>query len=180
MRHEKAIRLLELARLLASNAEGLTLDEMAQELDTTRRTAERMRNAVRELFPQLEEIDDPPSRRYRLSGGLDSLFQAPDAEELSALRSAAENARVNRVALDVRSSSEALPAPADIVIANILSSPLKLLAPMLGALVAPDGYLVLSGVLERQIAEVADCYDPALNVRSWRTCDGWACLVGRR
>ncbi len=90
MRHEKAIRLLELARLLASNAEGLTLDEMAQELDTTRRTAERMRNAVRELFPQLEEIDDPPSRRYRLSGGLDSLFQAPDAEELSALRSAAE------------------------------------------------------------------------------------------
>jgi predicted DNA-binding transcriptional regulator YafY len=90
MRHEKATRLLELARLLASTAEGLTLDEMAQRLDTGRRTAERMRDAVRELFPQMEEVDDPPSRRYRLSGGLDSLFQAPDADELAALRSAAE------------------------------------------------------------------------------------------
>ena len=30
MRHEKAARLLELARMLASSAEGLTLDEMAE------------------------------------------------------------------------------------------------------------------------------------------------------
>jgi predicted DNA-binding transcriptional regulator YafY len=90
MRHEKAGRLLELARLLASSAEGLTLDEMAERLGVGRRTAERMRDAVREVFPQLEEVDDPPTRRFRIPAGLDGLFQAPTAEELAALRAAAE------------------------------------------------------------------------------------------
>lgn len=90
MRHEKASRLLELARLLASTAEGLTLDEMAERLEVGRRTAERMRDAVREVFPQLEEVDDPPVKRFRIPAGLDGLFQAPVAEELAALRAAAE------------------------------------------------------------------------------------------
>ena len=90
MRHEKAGQLLELARMLASTAEGLTLDEMADRLAVGRRTAERMRDAVRELFPQLEEVDDPPSRRFRIPAGLDGLFQAPTAEELAALAGAAE------------------------------------------------------------------------------------------
>ncbi|MGA0603767.1 helix-turn-helix transcriptional regulator [Caulobacter sp. KR2-114] len=90
MRHEKASSLLALARLLASSAEGLTLDEMAERMGVGRRTAERMRDAARELFPQMEEIDDPPTRRFRIAGGLDGLFLAPDADELAALRGAAE------------------------------------------------------------------------------------------
>lgn len=90
MRHEKAGRLLELARLLASTSEGLTLDEMAQRLGVGRRTAERMRDAVRDVFPQLEEVDDPPTRRFRIPAGLDGLYQAPTAEELAALAAAAE------------------------------------------------------------------------------------------
>jgi len=90
MRHEKAGRLLELARLLAATAEGLTLDEMAERLGVGRRTAERMRDAVREVFPQLEEVDDPPTRRFRIPAGLDGLFQAPTAEELAALKAAGE------------------------------------------------------------------------------------------
>jgi predicted DNA-binding transcriptional regulator YafY len=90
MRHEKAGQLLELARMLASTAEGLTLDEMAERLAVGRRTAERMRDAVRELFPQIEEVEDPPTRRFRIPSGLDGLFQAPTAEELAALASAAE------------------------------------------------------------------------------------------
>jgi len=90
MRHEKGARLLELARLLASSAEGLTLDEMADRLGVGRRTAERMRDAVREVFPQMEEVDDPPTRRFRIPAGLDGLFQAPTAEELAALNTAAE------------------------------------------------------------------------------------------
>jgi len=90
MRHEKAGRLLELARMLASTAEGLTLDEIAERLGVGRRTAERMRDAVRDVFPQLEEIDDPPTRRFRIPAGLDGLFQAPTAEELAALAAAGE------------------------------------------------------------------------------------------
>jgi predicted DNA-binding transcriptional regulator YafY len=90
MRHEKAGRLLELARMLAATAEGLTLDEMAERLGVGRRTAERMRDAVRDVFPQLEELDDPPTRRFRIPAGLDGLYQAPTAEELAALAAAAE------------------------------------------------------------------------------------------
>src|SRR5665213_938734 len=90
MRHEKAGQLLELARMLAGTAEGLTLDEMAERLGVGRRTAERMRDAVRDVFPQLEEVDDPPTRRFRIPSGLDGLFQAPTAEELAALAGAAD------------------------------------------------------------------------------------------
>jgi predicted DNA-binding transcriptional regulator YafY len=90
MRHEKAGQLLELARLMASTAEGLTLDEMAERLGVGRRTAERMRDAVRDVFPQLEEVDDPPSKRFRIPAGLDGLFQAPTAQELAALAAAGE------------------------------------------------------------------------------------------
>jgi predicted DNA-binding transcriptional regulator YafY len=49
-----------------------------------------MRDAVRDVFPQLEEVDDPPTRRFRIPAGLDGLYQAPTAEELAALAAAAE------------------------------------------------------------------------------------------
>ena len=71
-----------------------------------------------------------------------------------------------------------LPPPADVVVANILSNPLKLLAPMLMLpLVAPGGALVLSGVLERQIGEGSMA---RATVAPWRVRDGWVCLVGSR
>jgi ribosomal protein L11 methyltransferase len=97
-----------------------------------------------------------------------------------ALVSTADNARCNEVVVDVRSSSAPLPEAADVVVANILSNPLKLLAPMLTSLVAPGGSLVLSGVLERQVDEVAECYAGSVPVRPWGTRDGWVCLAGRR
>ena len=71
----------------------------------------------------------------------------------------------------------------DVVLANILSNPLKLLAPALAARVAPRGSLVLSGVLERQADEVIAVYrdaDATLPLEVWRADDGWVCLVGAR
>jgi predicted DNA-binding transcriptional regulator YafY len=93
MRHEKAAELLKLARRLAASAEGLTLDEMAAAAGVGRRTAERMRDALVDLFPNLEEIDDPPTKRFRIVGGLDGLFQNPTAEEMVELAKAAEALR---------------------------------------------------------------------------------------
>jgi ribosomal protein L11 methyltransferase len=100
-----------------------------------------------------------------------------DAQAISSTR---ENARVNGVQVQVQSSADQMPPPADVVVANILSNPLKLLAPMLMSLVAPQGWLVLSGVLERQIEEVSQCYADSLPVMPWRIRDGWVCLAGRR
>ena len=46
----------------------------------------------------------------------------------------------------------------DVVVANILSNPLRLLAPALLARVKKGGYLVLSGILERQAEELIEVY----------------------
>jgi predicted DNA-binding transcriptional regulator YafY len=100
MRHDKAAMVIELARRMAASAEGLTLNEMASEMGVGRRTAERMRDAVLALFPAAEEVVDPPTKRWRIRGGLSAFEQAPTAEELlelskaaQALRSAGEGAR---------------------------------------------------------------------------------------
>jgi ribosomal protein L11 methyltransferase len=67
----------------------------------------------------------------------------------------------------------------DIVVANILSSPLKLMAPMLSGRVAPGGSLILSGVLERQAEEVAAAYAPFIKLGVWAEQDGWVALHGQ-
>lgn len=67
----------------------------------------------------------------------------------------------------------------DIVVANILSSPLKLLAPMLSARVADGGALVLSGVLVRQADEVAAAYAPFIDLSVAGEHEGWVVLAGR-
>ncbi|UVW28235.1 50S ribosomal protein L11 methyltransferase [Massilia sp. H6] len=66
----------------------------------------------------------------------------------------------------------------DTVVANILSSPLKLMAPMLAGRVAPGGSLVLSGVLARQADEVAAAYLPFIKLGVWAEQDGWVALHG--
>lgn len=97
-----------------------------------------------------------------------------------ALLSTESNAQRNRVQITVLSTDAAAPEPADVVVANILSSPLKLLAPVLTRLVKPGGSLVLSGVLERQIEEVCNAYEPFMAMRAVDVQEGWACLAGQR
>ncbi|HWS76447.1 MAG TPA: 50S ribosomal protein L11 methyltransferase [Quisquiliibacterium sp.] len=94
-----------------------------------------------------------------------------------AVTSTRANAQVNGVDLDVRLSTEPPPEPADVVVANILSNPLKVLAPMLSSLVAPGGRLVLAGLLDRQAAEVAAAY-PDIELAVYAEREGWACLAG--
>src|SRR5436305_13832631 len=93
MRHEKVQVLLDLARRLAASAEGLTLDEMARETGVGRRTAERMRDAIWAVFPQMEEIAEGPSKRFRVPRGLDGFFQDPTTEELLELNKASSALR---------------------------------------------------------------------------------------
>jgi hypothetical protein len=71
-------------------------------------------------------------------------------------------------------------APYQLVVANILAAPLKLLAPVLSALVDVDGQLVLSGVLARQADELRSAYAPWLDLDVAAEDDGWILLVGTR
>ena len=97
-----------------------------------------------------------------------------------AVTAARANASENEVEIAFTSPSAFASARVDVVVANILSNPLKLLAPLLTALVAPGGRLVLSGILERQWQEVAKAYAPAIAMNLWCVESGWVCLVGAR
>lgn len=68
----------------------------------------------------------------------------------------------------------------DLVVANILSGPLKLMAPMLCGRVADGGALLLSGVLARQADEVIASYAPFLSLAVQAELDGWVALAGHR
>ncbi|MGH8782803.1 50S ribosomal protein L11 methyltransferase [Paraburkholderia sp.] len=68
----------------------------------------------------------------------------------------------------------------DIVVANILSNPLKLMASMLSSKVRPGGRIALSGVLARQADEVAAVYQQWIDIAVWREHEGWVCLTGTR
>ncbi|WP_368642551.1 50S ribosomal protein L11 methyltransferase [Castellaniella ginsengisoli] len=90
------------------------------------------------------------------------------------------NAATNRVEIEACLPDGLPEGTSQVVVANILSNPLKLLAPMLSARVAPGGWLALSGVLERQADEVCEAYAPHLPLQVWAARDGWVCLAGRR
>ncbi|AMO93749.1 ribosomal protein L11 methyltransferase [Collimonas fungivorans] len=66
----------------------------------------------------------------------------------------------------------------DIVVANILSGPLKLMAPMLCSRIAAGGSLTLSGVLAEQAQDVIAAYAQWLPLSVWAEQDGWVALSG--
>lgn len=100
-----------------------------------------------------------------------------------AVESAAYNARHNEVEARFVLPAELPSERFSFVVANILSNPLKVLAPALLGRVAPGGRLVLSGVLARQAEEVIEVYrrtDPNVELSVWREEDGWVCIAGTR
>lgn len=70
--------------------------------------------------------------------------------------------------------------PAQVVLANILANPLRVLAPLLCNLVSPGGSVVLSGVLAAQAEEVVQAYAPWLDFQPAQAREDWVRLWGRR
>ena len=109
---------------------------------------------------------------------------AVDAVDIdpAAVQATRDNALRNGVAAGVLATG--LPAAArgaySVVLANILATPLKLLAPLLCTLVAPGGWLVLAGILERQADELVAAYAPWLALSVADREDGWILMTARR
>ena len=82
------------------------------------------------------------------------------------------NAAANRVQI-TSGTPELATGSYALVVANILATPLKVLAPLLCSHVAPGGRLLLAGILERQRDELTHAYAPycALDVLDSR--EGW-------
>lgn len=96
----------------------------------------------------------------------------------NALLAARDNAAANDVEIELRHSRQALDERFDIVIANILTNPLCVLAPLLSDRVAPGGRLVLAGVLAVQADQVVAAYAPRIALHVGAERDGWVRLEG--
>lgn len=118
-------------------------------------------------------------RRKVVAGDIDAI----------AVEVAAHNARVNHapnaldlyVAPGLRHAKANRPRHFDLVFANILAGPLKKLAPSIARVLADDGTLILSGLLEMDVAGIVSTYRHqglALAARSSR--EGWATLVMKK
>ncbi|APX84965.1 ribosomal protein L11 methyltransferase [Methylorubrum extorquens] len=106
-----------------------------------------------------------------------------------AVTTARGNARLNGLgpfmrfyhAPGVRHALANRPRGFDVVFANILARPLKRLAPSLTAVVADDGVLILSGLIERDVPGVLSTYrHRGFHLARSGVIEGWATLVLRR
>jgi ribosomal protein L11 methyltransferase len=102
---------------------------------------------------------------------------AVDIDE-AAVRSTEANAQANGVQLTAGLPDRAS-GQYQTVLANILATPLKVLAPLLRAHVAPGGALVLAGILARQADELKEAYAPYCSLAVSDEEDGWILMTAR-
>ncbi|NBS77011.1 MAG: 50S ribosomal protein L11 methyltransferase [Betaproteobacteria bacterium] len=104
--------------------------------------------------------------------------QSVDAVDIDtdAVTSAQANAAANHVLVNT-----GLPDMAqgvyDLVVANILAAPLKVLAPLLCGHVQQGGHLILAGILSRQVEEIQLAYAPYIQLQVADTQDGWVLMA---
>jgi ribosomal protein L11 methyltransferase len=94
----------------------------------------------------------------------------------AAVQSTVLNADANAVVLQA-GLPEAAVGVYDLVLANILATPLKVLAPLLRSHVADGGHLVLAGILERQADELIAAYSPYCTLSVADREDGWILMT---
>ncbi|KAF1066581.1 50S ribosomal protein L11 methyltransferase [Variovorax sp.] len=107
-----------------------------------------------------------------------SEIDAVDIDE-AAVSSTRLNAEANGVTLNA-GLPEAAQGQYGTVLANILATPLKVLAPLLCERVAAGGSLVLAGILERQADELKEAYAPYVALEVSDSEDGWILMTARR
>ncbi|MGJ7504518.1 50S ribosomal protein L11 methyltransferase [Variovorax sp. ZT5P49] len=109
-------------------------------------------------------------------------FGAADIDAVDIDEAAVSSTRLNAEANGVRLNA-GLPEVAkglyDTVLANILATPLKVLAPLLRSHVKAGGSLVMAGILERQADELKEAYAPYATLEVSDTEDGWILMTAR-
>jgi ribosomal protein L11 methyltransferase len=95
-----------------------------------------------------------------------------------AIQAAAYNADMNAVSARFYTPDQAPDTAAQIVVANILTNPLKALAPLLASLTLPGGRLVMSGILEQQAESVMQVYRTWFEFEPPVAEEGWVRLCG--
>ena len=97
-----------------------------------------------------------------------------------AVEVARHNAAQNDVVVRFADGQSEVDFVADILVANILANPLRMLAPLLAAHTKPGGALVLAGILIDQAEELIGIYREWFDLSVWKSEDGWSCIAGQR
>jgi len=97
-----------------------------------------------------------------------------------AVEAARDNAACNGVEIEFGLPDSLPPGTFDVLVANILTNPLKALMPLLASRVRPGGRIALSGILDSQAEAVSALYATAFDIETWASEEGWVCLSGVR
>jgi ribosomal protein L11 methyltransferase len=89
-----------------------------------------------------------------------------------------ENGNLNECNIDWLNTNEDFKFQTDLLVANILSSALSVLAPLLASYCAPKGKIALSGILESQENQIKKIYAPWFTFEQTLKNNGWVCLSG--
>lgn len=99
-----------------------------------------------------------------------------------AIQATLSNASINGVGdhIHVLDTDTPPPTAPDIWLANILAAPLMELAPLFAEQCAVGTHIVLSGILENQVADITERYTPWFELAPTQLDDGWALVSGKR
>lgn len=143
----------------------------------------------------LEWLDaNPPTEKVIIDFGCGSgilaiaalLLGAKHAEAIDldpqALIATRDNAEKNHVADKIKTylPKDFPKQTTSLLLANILASPLIELAPYFAELTAPQGQIVLSGILAEQAEQVLAAYQNNFDIKIWKQHEDWVCLAGKR
>lgn len=95
-----------------------------------------------------------------------------------AIRASRDNAAQNQVEAQFYLPDQFPAGQYDVVVANILANPLRMLGEMLAGRTKQGGRIVLSGLLDEQVDELSEIYGQWFDLTPAQIDEGWACLSG--
>jgi predicted DNA-binding transcriptional regulator YafY len=168
MRYGRLADLVRLAMQMQGRADGMSLDDIGQTFEVSRRTSERMRDAIRDAFPQTEEIAEPGGRkRWRLPPGTAGRLADPTVDDIAALHRGAELARQSGDLV----TADHLGMLSDRLRARLPGPKRARLEPDIAALLEADGVALRPGPRERIPEETLNMLREAILSGGWIDVD---------
>lgn len=175
MRYGRLAGLVRLAMQMQGRADGLSLDDIGQTFEVSRRTAERMRDAIRDAFPQTEEISEPGGRkRWRLPPGTAGRLADPTIDDITALNHGAGIARQSGDLV----TADHLDTLSDRLRARLPGPKRTRLEPDIAALLEADGVALRPGPREHIPEETLNTLREAILAGVWIDVDHRARATG--
>lgn len=175
MRYGRLADLVRLALQMQGRADGLSLDDIGQTYEVSRRTAERMRDAIRDAFPHTEELHEPGGRkRWRLPPGTTGRLADPTIDDISALNRGVELARQS----GDTANADHLETLMDRLRARLPGAKRTRLEPDIAALLEADGVALRPGPREQIPVEILDSLREAILAGVWIEVDHRARATG--